>query len=217
MTQTRRLSAARSVFVDYDGTITNLDTFDVLVRHYVGPGPWEWYETQLRDGAMSLREVLAAQASHIGVSLDEADALLRERTHFDPTFAPFVRRCAAEGVAVSVLSSGVLPLIERAFARAGLENVSIYANGVDPRPEGWRFIFRDDSLNGHDKAAAVRSARESGIHTIFVGDGPSDFDAARIADERFAKRGRALEQHLAEHGLPFTPFERFSEIEPLLF
>lgn len=207
----------RAVFIDYDGTITDLDTFDVLVRHYAGPTLWDDYEEHLRGKTMSLRDVLASQASHIRVSLDEADALLREQTRFDPSFAHFVQRCAAEGIGVSVLSSGVLALIERAFARHGLENVSIYANGIDPSPEGWRFHFRDDSLNGHDKAAAVRSARAAGLRTVFIGDGYSDFDAALAADERFAKRGRALEAHLRESAVPFLAFDHFSEIETALF
>ena len=206
-----------ALFVDYDGTITNLDTSDVLVRASAGPERWNDLEAALRDGSMSLREVLAEQFAHVRLSLDDADALLAERTVLDPTFAPFVRACEARSCNVTVLSSGLAPLIRRALARAELLRVAVYANEVDADPWGWRLRFRDDSDNGHDKAAAVRAANERGASTIFIGDGHSDFEAALVADRRFAKKGRALETYLRERGVSFTPFERFSQIQGSLF
>ena len=205
------------VFVDYDGTITDLDTFDVLVRAYVGAHRWEELEEKLHAGAMTLREVLAAQAAGVHATLDEADALLRDGTAFDPTFARFVERCEREGAALTVLSSGVQPLIERAFVRNGLERVPILANGIDASPHGWRFIFRDESDNGHNKAADVRAAKERGSQTVYVGDGPSDYEAALTADRRFAKAGRTLEKYLTERGVPHDTFSSFSQIESALF
>ena len=205
------------VFSDFDATITDIDTFDLLVRECAGPERWTDLEGRLTEGTMTLREVLSAQAAFVRISVDEADALLHERTTFDPTFARFVHRCGHEGVPVTVLSSGVQPLIERAFARHGLEHVTIYANAIDASPDGWRFHFRDDSDNGHDKAKVVRDARLAGARTVYCGDGHSDFAAALEADIRFAKRGRALEAFLRERGMEFIAFDRFDEIEASLF
>lgn len=206
-----------AVFSDFDATITDLDTFDLLVKECAGPNAWQDLEDRLHEGTMTLREVLSTQASFVRITIDEADSLLRARTKFDPTFPHFVERCEREGVSVSVLSSGVQELIERAFARHNIERVAIYANTVDPSPEGWKFRFRDRSDNGHDKAKVVRDARDAGIRTVYCGDGHSDFAAAHVADVRFAKRGRALEAHLRATGLPFTAFDRFSEVEAALF
>lgn len=205
------------VFTDFDATITDIDTFDLLVRVCAGPEQWTDLEGRLNEGTMSLRDVLSAQAAFVRISIDEADALLHARTSFDPTFARFVQRCGAEGVPVTVLSSGVQQLIERAFARHGLEHVTIYANAVEPSPEGWRFHFRDNSDNGHDKAKVVRDARLAGARTVYCGDGHSDFAAALEADVRFAKKGRALEVFLRERGMAFTSFDRFEEIEAQVF
>ena len=174
---------------------------------------WEDLERKLDAGAMTLRDVLAAQAAHVRVSLDEADALLASRTRFDPTFAPFVHACEELGYDLTVVSSGVQPLIDRAFERNGLAHVPVLANGIDASAQGWRFHFRDASDNGHDKAAAVRRAREAGKHTIYIGDGPSDFEAAVSADQRFAKAGRGLERYLDEQAIPFVTFIHFSEIQ----
>jgi 2-hydroxy-3-keto-5-methylthiopentenyl-1-phosphate phosphatase len=51
-----------AVFVDYDGTITDLDTFDVLVRHYAGDAAWQAIEESLQRGDVTLREALQTEA-----------------------------------------------------------------------------------------------------------------------------------------------------------
>lgn len=183
------------------------------MRHYAGAGFWEEFEEKLSAGAMTLREVLSAQAAHVRAPLDEADELLASRTRFDPSFASFVRFCEERGYELTVVSSGVQPLIDRAFERNGLAHVRVLANGIDASNDGWRFQFRDASDNGHDKAAAVRQANAAGKYTVYIGDGPSDFEAAVAANERFAKTGRGLERYLSEQAIPFTSFTQFTEIE----
>lgn len=174
---------------------------------------WDAFEEKIAAGAITLREALAAQASHVRVPLDEADALLASNTHFDPSFASFVRFCEQRGYELVVVSSGVQPLIDRAFERNGLSHVSVRANGIDASEQGWRFLFRDASDNGHDKAADVRAARDAGKYTVYIGDGPSDFEAAVAAHERYAKAGRGLERYLSEQAIPFITFTQFTEIE----
>ncbi|GAC1358363.1 MAG: hypothetical protein NVSMB31_18770 [Vulcanimicrobiaceae bacterium] len=205
------------IFVDYDATITDRDTFDVLVQHAANAAKWHEFEAHLHDRAMTLREVLAAQCALITGTLDAADAFLAEQTRFDPSFKGFVAAAQERGVPLTVLSSGVEPLIERAMERNGIRGVPVRANGIDAREDGWVMHFRDGSDNGHDKAAEVRAAKARGVATVFIGDGFSDFDAAVAADVRFAKTGRALVSYLRERGLPFTEFASFTEIQAALF
>ena len=166
---------------------------------------------------MSLRDVLAAQAHFVRGTLDEADLVLARSTRIDPSFKPFVERCKREGVKLTIVSSGIAPLIERALARNGLRGVPVLANQVTPEADGWVMHFRDESANGHDKAAAVRAAAAGEKTVAYVGDGYSDYDGALEAQVRFAKRGRSLECFLRERGVPFTPFTSFAEVEQALF
>lgn len=204
------------VFVDFDGTITDVDTFDALVRDAVGDEVWDAIDAELMAGHRTLRDVLALQASQIGKSEAEAVAFVEATATVDPAFAPFVRAAYARGVEVRVVSSGVAPIIRRTLARAGVD-VPVLANEVDFAAHGWTIDFIDDSANGHDKAAAVRRARQAGHATVFVGDGVSDFDAAHEAQRCFAKSGRALETYCRTSGIPFTPFTSFAEIQSALF
>lgn len=195
--------------------MTDVDTFDVLVERFAGPDDWARLEAHLQGGSMSLRDVLAAQASFVRGSIDEADLFLAKSTRIDPAFQPFAERCKRAGIKLTIVSSGIAPLIERALARGGID-VPVLANEVTASADGWVMHFRDDSENGHDKAAAVRAAAAGGT-VAYVGDGYSDYDGALEAQVRFAKRGRSLERFLRARHVPFTPFTSFAEVEKALF
>ena len=207
---------ALSIFVDFDGTITDVDTFDVLVRSAAGDDSWNRLECELWSGRITLREALSRQAQLIRYSEPEALALLESRARVDPTFAAFVQTARAHGAWVGVVSAGMRQVIGPALERAGVD-VPVFANDVECRSDGWRLTFIDDSVMGHDKAARVRAARTSGARTVYVGDGISDFEAAREADVRFAKKDRALESFCRERGLECTSFSSFDEIAAALF
>jgi HAD superfamily phosphoserine phosphatase-like hydrolase len=204
------------VFVDFDGTITDVDTFDALARDAISAELWAELDADLIAGRRTLRDVLATQAAQIRKSEREALAFVEAQATVDPAFKPFVRAAFARDVDIAVLSSGLAPIIRAMLAREGL-NVPIFANEVEFDPDGWKLRFIDDSANGHDKAATVRRAGAAGRTSVFVGDGLSDFAAAHEADRCFAKSGRALERYCRTHGLRFTPFESFAEIQAALF
>jgi 2,3-diketo-5-methylthio-1-phosphopentane phosphatase len=204
------------VFVDFDGTITDVDTFDALVRDAVGDEFWNAVDAELMAGRRTVRDVLAFQASQISKSEAEALAFVEATARVDPAFAPFVRAAHARAIDVHVVSSGIGPIIRATLARAGID-VPVFANEVDFAKHGWTMAFIDDSMNGHDKAAAVRRARAAGHATVFVGDGVSDFEAAHETDRCFAKAGRALETYCRERGIACTSFTSFAEIEAALF
>ncbi|GAC1311141.1 MAG: MtnX-like HAD-IB family phosphatase [Vulcanimicrobiaceae bacterium] len=208
--------AAWAVFVDFDGTITDLDTFDVLVRHYAGADVWARTQTGLEDGSVTLRDVLQDQASHVRAPFADVAALLRREIAVDPAFAHFVAACRARDIPVTVLSSGIAPIVAGRLAEIGCGDLPIVANDVDALPTGWRIRFRDAVANGTDKAAFVLAARRAGARTIFIGDGHSDFAAARAADRCFAKRGLALEAYLAANGIAHDTFSTFAQIEAAL-
>ncbi len=205
-----------AVFVDYDGTITDVDTSDVFVRHFAGDGLWDEINVLLDSGKMSLRDAMALEISFVRGTLDEADALLRSQVCVDPALSGLVRLCESAGYPLTVVSSGLEPLIRRALAREGLARVPVVANDVTPAPDGWRIEFRDQSDNGNDKTALVRAAAEAGFATVFIGDGRSDYDAALAAQRRFAKRGRQLERYLAAREVAFEPFSTIADVTAAL-
>ncbi len=201
-----------AVFVDYDGTITDADTFDVLVRRLAGDGPWNEIEGRLHRGELSLREALVREAELVRLTLDEAADLLELQVRFDASFPAFVEACEAHSIPVTIVSSGVEPLIRRALEREGLQRLTVIANAVEALSTGWRLRFRDPIGNGTDKAAVVSAARALGARTVFIGDGRSDYEAALAADRAFVTRNGHLERFLTQRGVPFEPFASFAEV-----
>jgi phosphoserine phosphatase len=204
------------VFVDFDGTITDVDTFDKLVRAVAGDEAWDAIDERLLRGEITLREALVRQSAAVGLSRAETLAFMEANTTVDPAFGSFVHAVRAHGGSIRVVSAGIATVIHDALARNGVE-VEVLANDVDFAPAGWTMTFVDASDNGHDKAAHVIAARARGSHTVYIGDGISDLLGAREADERFAKARRALEAYCAEHGIACTSFTSFTEIQAKLF
>ena len=207
---------AWAVFVDFDGTITDRDTFDVLVPLFASRAVWDETERGLEDGTLTIRDVLAAQAALVRGSHADIAELLRREVRVDPGFAPFVRACAAANVPLTIVSSGVESIIRDRLDEAGISGVPVVANAVDVTPAGWVMRFRDPVANGTDKAALVDAAAATGARTVFIGDGRSDYDAALRAEVRFAKRGLPLERRFHSTGTPFVPFATFADVERAL-
>jgi 2,3-diketo-5-methylthio-1-phosphopentane phosphatase len=210
------VTAKLEVFVDFDGTITEVDTFDALVRAVAGDAVWDAIDAPLLRGEITLREALVRQAAAVRLTRAETLAFMETHAVVDPTFGAFVIAVRAHGGSLRVVSSGVATVIHDALARAGVE-VDVLANDVDFSTDGWTMTFVDPSDNGHDKAAHVKAARARGSRTVYIGDGISDFAAAIEADERYAKAGRALERYCRERDIPCTSFTSFSEIQQRLF
>jgi len=205
-----------AVFVDFDGTITDIDTVDAMARAIVGDAFANELEADLADGRTTVRGAFLRQAKAMRLSRAETLGWVERHARVDPTFGAFVDAVRAHGASIAVISSGIATVIHDALARSGV-SVDVLANDVDFSPDGWTIQFIDDSPNAHDKAARVRAARDRGAHTVYVGDGISDFEAASVADVRFAKRGRALEAYCRERGISVTAFSSFAEIAHQLF
>ncbi len=201
------------MFVDFDGTVTDRDTFDVLVPLFATKAVWDATERALDQGRATIREVLASQAALVRGERSEVNAILRREVNVDPSFAAFARACAAAAVPLTIVSSGIESIIRDRLGDFGLDALPVVANDVEVRPEGWSMRFRDAAGNGTDKAALVDDAIAHGLRTIFVGDGRSDFDASLRADVRFAKRGLPLERYLARHEATFERFDSFEDVE----
>ena len=131
-----------AVFVDFDGTITDVDTFDALVRAVAGDAAWEAIDGPLIAGRITLREALARQAAMVHLSRAETLEFMAAHAHVDPAFGPFVDAVRAHGGTICVVSSGIAPVIHDALARAGVE-VEVIANDVDFAPGGWTIDLYD--------------------------------------------------------------------------
>ena len=140
--------------------------------------------------------------------LEEVVAWARENARVRPGFAPLVRAAEASGWRVLVVSSGFEELIHPVLAREGVD-VEVLANRVEPRPDGWRVVWRDEAVCATCGQPCKRGSLPGG-EIVYVGDGYSDRCAALVADRVFATDGLAA--YLAERSHPFERFDDFDDV-----
>jgi 2-hydroxy-3-keto-5-methylthiopentenyl-1-phosphate phosphatase len=203
---------SRSVVLDYDGTVTESDLLDRVAKEFGDPAVYQEVEDGLDEGRMPLREVITREFAPVTAPLDEVVTWVLQHAKLRAGFADFVRGARAAGWDVHIVSSGFHELIEPVLAREGVE-VSLHANRVDPRPEGWVVDWRYPDDCEECGESCKRSLLPPG-EVVYVGDGYSDRCAALASDRVFATDG--LARYLAGRGVPFEPFSDFHALSSTL-
>jgi 2-hydroxy-3-keto-5-methylthiopentenyl-1-phosphate phosphatase len=204
MSQSNRPGSLRLV-LDWDGTVTERDTLDLLLQEFGDPDVYERVEGAL-GRTMTLNEVIAAEFATVTVPLEEVVPWLLDRARVRPGFAELARSYRP-----LIVSSGFHETIEPLLEREGIRDaIELRANRVDPRPDGWRVRFRAT----HSCDTCGESCKRQDLPTtgeiVYVGDGYSDRCVALAANRVFATDGLAI--WLAERSVPFEPLTDFREL-----
>ncbi|HSB37961.1 MAG TPA: haloacid dehalogenase-like hydrolase [Gaiellaceae bacterium] len=188
--------------LDWDGTVTERDTLDLVLAEFGDAEIYERVESELEAGRMTLDDVIAAEFATVTVPLEEAVAYAVEHTRVRPGFAELARARRP-----LVVSSGFHELIEPVLEREGvIGEVELRANRVEARPEGWRVRFRVAEICDECGEACKRADLPPG-EVVFAGDGHSDYCASLAADRVFATAG--LARFLERRGVAHEPLTDF--------
>ena len=203
---------------DFDGTITDEDTLDLLVQRFA-PGVWESMEAALLSGELSLTQVMEEEFRQVRVTEREAVDYVLSRARVRHGFAEFVEWTSAQGHELVIVSAGIRTLIDPILAAAGLPYLHIHAGDALLTTEGALFSFPPSSADcldecGHCKRGTIRAHEPFPGPLVYVGDGFSDFCPAREADIVFARA--SLATHLEGEGVHFHPFEDFDTVTSVL-
>ncbi len=173
--------------LDWDGTVTERDTLDLVLEGFGDPEVYERVEAELEAGHDDAeRGDLAAEFATVTAPLEDVVATGCSSTCASGPASPSWR---APGTGRG-LSSGFHELIEPVLEREGvLDEVELRANSVEARPDGWRAHFRvRRSLRGLRRAVQARRSPER-VEVVYAGDSHSDLCASLAADRVFATDG----------------------------
>jgi 2-hydroxy-3-keto-5-methylthiopentenyl-1-phosphate phosphatase len=188
--------------LDWDGTVTEVDTLHMVLLEFGDPEVYLRTERSL-GRKLTLHEVIALEFETVRAPLAEVQAFLVEHARVRPGFAELAERHRP-----LVVSAGFHELIEPVLAREGVE-VELYANRLEPRPDGWRARFRDEEPCPVCGEPCKRAALPPGP-VVYAGDGYSDRCAALAAQRVFALGGLAA--YLDREGVPYEPLTDFTEL-----
>jgi 2-hydroxy-3-keto-5-methylthiopentenyl-1-phosphate phosphatase len=193
--------------LDWDGTVTDGDGLHFVLLEFGDQAIYEAHEAKL-GRELTLHEVIAGEFRTVRAPLDEVAAWVRRNVALRPGF----RELALEHDPL-IVSSGFHELIEPVLEREGLE-LEVRANRLDPRPDGWRVIFRSDEPCPVCGEPCKRSDVAELDGFVYVGDGFSDRCVARAAARVFARDGLAA--YLDDRGVPFERFDDFYDVAAAL-
>ena len=203
------------VFCDFDGTVAVNDVGNLVFTTFGDAGHWWDLVQAWKANKIDSREMWRRQAAIMRISLDALDRFTATQP-LDPHFAKFYAFCLRHNIPVVILSDGMDLYIRRILAHHGLNAIEVYSNQLlissDQRVSVHFPYFQEGcGVCANCKGYHIRRMRQPTETTVYVGDGYSDLCALHQADLLFAKKD--LQHHCEEHGIPFTPFQTFREVE----
>jgi 2-hydroxy-3-keto-5-methylthiopentenyl-1-phosphate phosphatase len=202
----------RTIAVDFDGTVTEMDLLDTIARDFGDPVVYQEVDDGLDGGTMPLREVITREFEPVKAPLEEVVQWELDNVRVRDGFRDFVDHAREQGWRVVIVSSGFHELIEPILEREGVE-VELHANRVDPSTDGWRVEWRYDSSCescGESCKRSIVQELAGDDELVYIGDGYSDRCAAEASDKVFATRG--LAEYLDKRGIPYERFNDFHDV-----
>ena len=202
--------SSTTVFLDFDGTITQHDSCVHLLNRTAGD-LWRTVEDQYVRGAIGSRECLQRQWDLIPNRDEQELRRIVREVPLDPGFPALIESLRTAGAEVVVLSDGYGFYAEEICEDQGLALVS---NRIDWHE--WSVTFPAISAScdcpgcGTCKPAAIRAAQAGGRRTVLVGDGASDRRGAAVADRVFAKAD--LAEWCRAAPIDYHPFTSLADV-----
>ncbi|KAI8977059.1 HAD-like domain-containing protein [Mycotypha africana] len=212
------------VFTDFDGTLSMEDTGVLLIDdpRCMGTEKRKHLEEKILNHEIAYRDAVYEMWDNVTLTWEEAWDEYLNKCRVDPGFPGFYEYCKKKGFPITVVSSGMRPVIHKVLVKymgKDADDIEIVANNGKIEGRKWEILYIDDTPYGNDKSKTLERAREKAPkNTIFVfcGDGVSDISAARNADVLFARNGRDLVTYCNRHDIPYIGFDTFEEIEKVV-
>jgi 2-hydroxy-3-keto-5-methylthiopentenyl-1-phosphate phosphatase len=205
--------AEASVFIDFDGTITEVDT-GVHVLGRLAPPGWRSISDAYARDEIGSRECLLDEWDLLPKDEQRLRAVIDE-VPLDPGVHPLVDALRRSGAEVTIVSDGFGIRVHDVAAELG---VGVLSNTVDWATGRLEFPHEDRccpcSSCGTCKQAPIKDARHRGRSTMLVGDGISDRKAALLADVVFAKG--ALADWCEHSGVEHRRFDVLADVQAAL-
>ena len=212
---TSKVMVPATIFCDFDGTITAVDTFDLLMQDTYGD-LWRQLKADLLGFRCTLREAMGQlgnllTAQHLR-AMEERMATFVPR----PGFLRFLDAMDHAGISVVVVSGGFLPLVEAVLQGHRHRFKAVIAGLPVPTDQEGTHHHIHSPYSSQEELVAkalVMDLYGQG-HTIAIGDGITDLRMAEAADVVFARD--LLAELLTERGVPFHPWGDFEDVLQLL-
>lgn len=198
--------------IDFDGTIAINDSTQVLAKEFIYD-MYEDYTNRFRRGEVNVKQYIHDLLSSLNIDKEKFRATLHENIKIDKSFANFINNDIEFRIVSSGTKLNVIYSLES--VNIFIKDEHIYSNEISFDNSNITVIspiLYMSEENGVNKATIVKKYINKGYRVFFIGDGPSDYEVARVANIIFAKKGKRLAKRCEENNVPYIEFENFDDI-----
>lgn len=200
-------------FIDFDNTITNRDTCDLMVKTFA-KGDWKSLNNKWQKGELSTVECARATFKLFDTNKEELKKLLLNEVKLDDHFLSFLKICKENNFKIYIVSDGYDFNIKTILSKYKIDNIPFFSNKLIVNEDSFDikslYGSKDCTDCGTCKTNIVEKLRPNKKSTIYIGDGYSDMCAAKKADIIFAKDN--LLKYCIKNNIDAIPFKDFSDV-----
>ena len=203
-----------AIITDFDGTITTRDIGHALCTHFGTMKPGKEvkdYDTK-EDPTIWFKRFF----SPIKVSQEEFESIILSYAVVKKGFDELVLFTKEHKIPFEIVSGGLDIYIKPILKEHNLPTLPIYCVRGTLSPKGIDVAFPDYPEIALDdfKAQRVKTYKDKGYTTVFLGDGLVDLEAAKQADILFATG--YLAELCDRYKIPYKEFKDFTKLVKLL-
>lgn len=197
---------------DFDGTLTTEDISFHILDKFVGDNWHEDFKTY-QQGSINVGQFNKIAFGRISAPLEELEEFTKQTRYERSGIVDFIEFCRSNDIDFNIVSNGLKFYINVIMERLGLSNVPVYAAEADFSSgylnAAYYDINKNEVMEGF-KESYARHFLGNGRKLIYIGNGPSDVPAAKLADKVFAT-GYMVDD-CKKQGINHHSFENISEI-----
>jgi 2,3-diketo-5-methylthio-1-phosphopentane phosphatase len=206
------------IWLDFDGTVTQQDVLDELIKCYSINDSWKMIEERWQAGLIGSRQCLTEQFNLLRVSRKELDIALAG-IKLDEGIVSLLELSKSQDVPVVILSDSADVFIKKILQRCEIGNLPIRSNTVVHHGLKLELCFPHNNPScefgaAHCKCSSIEAIGNPDRKSIYIGDGRSDLCAARRADCVFAKG--VLAKCLKKESINFIEYSTLDDVAGIL-
>ncbi|MDD5288562.1 MAG: MtnX-like HAD-IB family phosphatase [Dehalococcoidales bacterium] len=201
---------------DFDGTVTEKDVSFMILDAFA-KGNWRAILQQYSDGKITVGEFNRRAFDTVAASKETMLDYIKDRVKVRPGFKEFVKLCQKKDFSFVIVSNGLDFYIEKMLRDNDLEGTEYHAAETRFHPDGLkvRYVGPDGrEISAEFKNKYSQHYLDKGYRVVYIGNGTSDFSAAKYCNQIFATD--SLLEHCQNAGLDCIPFTTFTEVAKVL-
>lgn len=203
----------RTIMVDFDGTITKMDTC-VAVANKFSTRDWKGLDEEWANGDMSTQICSERLFELMDFNENNLRSFLKT-IEIDDYFSEFIKLCSQKNYDIYIVSDGFDFNINTVLGKYEIRELEIYSNSFFFDNLGkYNLKFPHESQSckkcGTCKTEIYNRLRKDCDEIIYIGDGYSDKCVASKADILFAKS--YLAKFCEEKDIKYLPYNSFKDV-----